>query len=157
MPDYTTEHARAGIKTKLPALETWPNQFPGYVITTRFPILLRLPQDRPPRLRHHHHSIHAQKRLHRAQSPQNVSPRLSRLGIFYENAVNKILHDIVAAVRPNGASSAANSHPAAASPPPSSRAGPPSPPSPSATPKPARASKSLADLTRTIPVLILVI
>src|SRR5258705_1762800 len=24
-------------QTKLPALETWPNQFPGYVITTRFP------------------------------------------------------------------------------------------------------------------------
>jgi len=37
MPDYTAEHARAGVKAKLPALETWPNQFPGYVITTRFP------------------------------------------------------------------------------------------------------------------------
>jgi 7-cyano-7-deazaguanine reductase len=37
MADYTAEHARAGVKTKLPELETWPNQFPGYVITTRFP------------------------------------------------------------------------------------------------------------------------
>src|SRR5438309_7127373 len=37
MPDYTAEHARAGIQAKLPALETWPNQFPSYVITTRFP------------------------------------------------------------------------------------------------------------------------
>ena len=37
MADYTAEHARAGIKTHLPILETWPNQFPGYVITTRFP------------------------------------------------------------------------------------------------------------------------
>jgi len=37
MADYTDEHARAGIKTKLPKLETWPNQFPGYVITTRYP------------------------------------------------------------------------------------------------------------------------
>ena len=37
MADYTVEHARAGIKTRLPALETWPNQFPGYIITTRFP------------------------------------------------------------------------------------------------------------------------
>ncbi len=37
MPDYTEEHARAGIQTKLPALETWPNQFPGYIITTKFP------------------------------------------------------------------------------------------------------------------------
>src|SRR5437660_10910936 len=37
MPDYTEEHARAGIHAKLPALEAWPNQFPGYIITTRFP------------------------------------------------------------------------------------------------------------------------
>ena len=37
MPDYTAEHARAGIHAKLPKLETWPNQFLGYEITTRFP------------------------------------------------------------------------------------------------------------------------
>ena len=37
MPDNTTEHARAGINAKLPALQTWPNQFQKYVITTRFP------------------------------------------------------------------------------------------------------------------------
>src|ERR1700722_13541572 len=35
--NYTDEHAAAGIKTKLPQLETWPNQFPGYTIRTRFP------------------------------------------------------------------------------------------------------------------------
>ena len=37
MADYTEEHARAGIDAKLPPLETWPNQFPGYIITTKFP------------------------------------------------------------------------------------------------------------------------
>ena len=37
MADYTENHARAGIETKLPKLATWPNQYPGYVITTRFP------------------------------------------------------------------------------------------------------------------------
>ena len=37
MPDYTAAHARAGIDAKLPKLETWPNTFPGYVITTRYP------------------------------------------------------------------------------------------------------------------------
>ena len=37
MPDYTAAHARAGIDAKLPALETWPNHFPGYEITIRFP------------------------------------------------------------------------------------------------------------------------
>src|SRR5258708_39221934 len=37
MADYTDEHARAGIQAKLPKLDTWPNQYPGYVITTRYP------------------------------------------------------------------------------------------------------------------------
>ena len=37
MPNYTDEHAKAGIAARLPGLETWPNQYPGYVITTRFP------------------------------------------------------------------------------------------------------------------------
>ncbi len=37
MPDYTAAHARAGIDAKLPKIETWPNHFPGYEITIRFP------------------------------------------------------------------------------------------------------------------------
>jgi len=37
MPGYTAEHARAGLDAKLPAIETWPNQFPGYQITIRVP------------------------------------------------------------------------------------------------------------------------
>ena len=37
MNGYSEQHARAGIKTRLPKLETWPNQFPGYSIETRFP------------------------------------------------------------------------------------------------------------------------
>ena len=37
MPGYTKEHAKAGIQARLPVLETWPNQFPGYTIRTRFP------------------------------------------------------------------------------------------------------------------------
>ena len=37
MADYTDEHARAGIDAKLPKLEAWPNQYPSYVITTKFP------------------------------------------------------------------------------------------------------------------------
>jgi len=37
MPGYTDTHARAGIGAKLPKIETWPNQFPGYEITIRMP------------------------------------------------------------------------------------------------------------------------
>ena len=31
-PRYTAEHAQAGLDVKLPEIETWPNQFPGYEI-----------------------------------------------------------------------------------------------------------------------------
>jgi len=37
MANYTDAHAKAGIAAALPKLEVWPNQYPGYVITTRFP------------------------------------------------------------------------------------------------------------------------
>src|SRR6267378_6626959 len=43
-------------------------------------IFLRLPQDRAARLRHHHHPIHAEERLPRAESSENVSPRLPQPG-----------------------------------------------------------------------------
>ena len=37
MARYTDEHARAGVHAKLPEIETWPNQFPGYEIRIRVP------------------------------------------------------------------------------------------------------------------------
>jgi len=35
MPNYTDEHAQAGIKAKLPELETWPNQYARMVRGSR--------------------------------------------------------------------------------------------------------------------------
>src|SRR2546422_7875921 len=34
---YTEAHASSGIDAKLPAIETWPNQFKGYAITIEVP------------------------------------------------------------------------------------------------------------------------
>ena len=34
---YTDEHAAAGIDARLPEIETWPNQFPGYEIEIVIP------------------------------------------------------------------------------------------------------------------------
>ncbi|MEK6604207.1 MAG: preQ(1) synthase, partial [Nitrospirota bacterium] len=34
---YTDRHARSGIEARLPAIETWPNQFKGYEITIEVP------------------------------------------------------------------------------------------------------------------------
>ena len=36
-PRYTPQHARAGLDHRFPAIETFPNQFPGYEITIDIP------------------------------------------------------------------------------------------------------------------------
>ncbi len=36
-PRYTEAHAQAGLGHKFPAIETWPNQFPGYEIVVDDP------------------------------------------------------------------------------------------------------------------------
>jgi 7-cyano-7-deazaguanine reductase len=101
MPDYTEEHARAGIQAELPSLEVWPNQYPGYVITTRYPEYTSVcPKTGLP----DHGVITIQyKPLKSCVELKSLKMYLlgyRNLGIFYENAVNKILHDIVQAVQP---------------------------------------------------------
>ena len=101
MPDYTTEHARAGIQTKLPALETWPNQFSGYVITTRFPEYSSVcPKTGLPDFGTITIQYMPKKDCLELKALKMYLLAYRGLGIFYENAVNKILGDIVAAVRP---------------------------------------------------------
>lgn len=101
MPNYTDEHARAGVNARLPQLETWPNQFPGYIITTRFPEYSSvcpktgLPDFGTITIRY----MPAQECLElKALKMYLLAYR--QLGIFYENAVNKILRDIVKSTRP---------------------------------------------------------
>ena len=98
---YTDQHARAGIDAELPVIEVWPNQFRGYEITiaiaeytsicpkTGLPdfgtITIRyLPAERCLELKALKYYILAYRNL----------------GIFYENAVNRILRDLVAACQP---------------------------------------------------------
>ena len=101
MPDYTAEHARAGIQTKLPALETWPNQFPGYVITTRFPEYSSVcPKTGLPDFGTITIQYMPKKECVELKALKMYLLAYRNLGIFYENAVNKILGDIVAAIRP---------------------------------------------------------
>ena len=101
MSDYTAGHARSGINTKLPKLDTWPNQFPGYEITIRMPEYTSVcPKTGLP----DYGTLIIQYR------PKKVCLELKalkmyllayrNLGIFYENAVNRILRDIVAAIKP---------------------------------------------------------
>jgi 7-cyano-7-deazaguanine reductase len=98
---YTDKHASAGINASLPQLDGWPNQFPGYEITIRFPEYTSVcPKTGLP----DYGAITIQ------YTPGKVCLELKalklyllayrNLGIFYENAVNRMLRDIVAAVKP---------------------------------------------------------
>jgi len=101
MPGYTQQHAKAGIQVKLPQLETWPNQFPGYIIRTRYPEYTSMcPKTGLPD--YGTITIEYEPRRHclELKALKHYLLAYRNLGIFYENAVNKILHDIVDAVRP---------------------------------------------------------
>src|ERR1700674_377565 len=101
MADYTVEHARACIQTKLPKLETWPNQFPGYVITTRFPESSSgCPKTALPDCGTITIQYMPKKHCLELKALKMYLLAYRQLGIFYENAVNKILRDIVEAARP---------------------------------------------------------
>ena len=101
MPDYTAEHARAGIHAKLPSLETWPNQFPGYGITTCFPEYTSVcPKTGMPDCGTLTIQYSPRKHCLELKSLKIYLLAFRNLGIFYENAVNRILRDIVEATRP---------------------------------------------------------
>lgn len=102
MPEYTEQHAKSGLQAKLPALEVWPNQYPGYIITTRYPEYSSVcPKTGLP----DHGTITIQykplKSCIELKSLKMYLLAYRNLGIFYENAVNKILHDVVQAVQPD--------------------------------------------------------
>ena len=101
MPDYTSEHARAGIRTKLPPLETWPNQFPGYTIVTRYPEYTSVcPKTGLPDYGTIIIEYEPRKSCLELKALKMYLLAYRDLGIFYENAVNRILRDIVDAIHP---------------------------------------------------------
>ena len=101
MSNYTEDHAKSGIATKLPILETWPNQYPGYVITTRFPEYSSVcPKTGLPDFGVITIQYKPRKSCIELKSLKMYLLAYRNLGIFYENAVNKILQDIVKATDP---------------------------------------------------------
>jgi 7-cyano-7-deazaguanine reductase len=101
MPEYTQDHAKAGIAAKLPVLETWPNQYPGYVITTRYPEYTSVcPKTGLPDFGTITIQYKPRKSCIELKSLKLYLLAYRSLGIFYENAVNKMLHDIIEAVQP---------------------------------------------------------
>jgi 7-cyano-7-deazaguanine reductase len=101
MPEYTSAHARAGIDAKLPHLETWPNHFQGYAITVRFPEYTSIcPKTGLPDYGTITIEYEPNKLCIELKALKMYLLAYRGLGIFYENAVNRIQRDIVAAVKP---------------------------------------------------------
>ncbi|MBM4125436.1 MAG: NADPH-dependent 7-cyano-7-deazaguanine reductase QueF [Nitrospira sp.] len=98
---YSNAHAKSGIAARLPAIETWPNQFKGYEITIEIPEYTAIcPKTGQPdfgAIRLHYMPDKACLEL---KSLKLYIHAYRNLGIFYENAVNRILQDIVSSCRP---------------------------------------------------------
>jgi len=101
VPRTTIQQARAGLRVKLPAIETWENQFPGYEITTvvleytSLCPLTGLPDFGTLTIRYQ-----PDRKCLELKSLKEYIQAYRNLGIFYENAVNRVLRDVVAACRP---------------------------------------------------------
>jgi 7-cyano-7-deazaguanine reductase len=101
MSKYTAEHARAGIDAKLPTLETWPNHFPGYEITIRMPEYTSIcPKTGLPDYGAITIRYEPKKSCLELKALKMYLLAYRNLGIFYENAVNRILRDVVESVGP---------------------------------------------------------
>jgi len=101
MNDYTNEHARAGIRTPLPAIETWPNQYADYEISIEIPEYNAIcPKTGLPDFGHLTIHYVPDKLCLELKSVKLYITAYRNLGIFYENAVNRILDDCVTACRP---------------------------------------------------------
>ena len=98
---YTDEHAQAGVKARLPEIETWPNQFSGYEIEIVIPEFTSVcPKTGLPdfgRLTLRYTPDH---RCLELKSLKMYVLAYRNLGIFYENVVNRFLRDVVAAAKP---------------------------------------------------------
>jgi 7-cyano-7-deazaguanine reductase len=104
MADYTEDHARSGIDANLPEIECWPNQFPGYQITIQIPEYTAVcPKTGLPDFGTILIQYEPEGLCLELKSLKNYINAYRTLGIFYENAVNRILQDLVKACKPKTA------------------------------------------------------
>jgi len=101
MPEYTESHAKSGIDVELPPIECWPNQFPGYQITIAMLEFTSIcPKTGLPDFGTITIRYRPDKLCLELKSLKGYFLAYRNLGIFYENAVNRILRDIVKICQP---------------------------------------------------------
>jgi 7-cyano-7-deazaguanine reductase len=102
MRRYTGQHAKSGIDAVLPAIECWENQYPGYEIRIHIPEYTAIcPKTGLPDFGSIEVDYVPDRLCLELKSLKEYVNAYRNLGIFYENAVNRILRDLVAACRPN--------------------------------------------------------
>jgi 7-cyano-7-deazaguanine reductase len=101
MSGYTDKEARAGLSEKLPSIETFSNQFPGYEIRVEIPEFTSVcPKTGLPDFGTVTILYEPDRRVLELKSLKEYVLAYRNLGIFYENVVNRILEDVVRACRP---------------------------------------------------------
>jgi len=95
------KEAKAGLRKKLPSIETFPNQFRDYEIKIEIPEFTSVcPKTALPDFGVLEIRYTPDKYCLELKSLKLYLLGYRNLGIFYENAVNRILDDIVKSCRP---------------------------------------------------------
>ena len=99
--EYTDDQAKAGIDAELPDIETWPNHYPNYEIQIEIPEFTSVcPKTGLPDFGKLTLRYVPGERAVELKSLKMYMLAYRNLGIFYENAVNRFLRDIVKACDP---------------------------------------------------------
>ena len=98
---YTDKEAAAGLDAPLPAIECWPNQFKSYEIEIEIPEFTSVcPKTGLPDFGVVTIQYQPDEFCVELNSLKNYLLAYRNLGIFYENVINRVLKDFVAACRP---------------------------------------------------------
>ena len=101
MAEYTQDHARSGINVPLPKIECFENQFKNYEITISIPEYTSVcPRSGLPDFGTLTIRYVPNRWCVELKSLKTYLLAYRNLGIFYENAVNRILNDFVRASKP---------------------------------------------------------
>ncbi len=101
MSTYTSRHARSGIRERLAPIECWPSQYPGYEVAVEIPEFTSIcPRTGLPDFGFIRIRYMPRKWCAELKSLKYYVNGYRNVGIFQENAVNRILNDFVAAVKP---------------------------------------------------------
>jgi len=104
MPEYNKKHSLAGLKARLPKLEVLSNNFRGYAITIVIPEYSSVcPKSGLPDTGTISIKYEPNRYFIELKSLKFYILGYRNLGIFYENAVNRILKDFIRAVKPRWA------------------------------------------------------